>query len=123
MYHSLKHVGFQLWLYFRNFEKVSLQNLLLQVEQRSEITAHPVTETPLLLAADAGLSSWTVIDGGMYHPASHHPWHSALMKYAVTHATYNHSNLSTRRTSLQLQPDLHLSYENLYHDAKRKKFW
>lgn len=57
MYRSLKHVGFQLWLYFRNFEKALLLNLLLQVEQRSEITAHPVTVTPLLLAADAGLSS------------------------------------------------------------------
>lgn len=46
--------------------------------------------TPLGLAEDAGLSRWTVIDGGMYHPASYCLWHTALMKCASAQAKIWH---------------------------------
>lgn len=55
-YCSLKR-GFPAVAPFPELEQESLLNLLLQVEERSDITAHTATAAPLLLAADAGLST------------------------------------------------------------------
>lgn len=62
--------------------------------QHTNLTTHTqthnmVTTTPLDLA-DASLTRWTVIDGGMYHPPSHCLWHTTLMKYAGAQK-YSHS--------------------------------
>lgn len=77
--------GSQRRLYICNFEVESLEFIALG-GRHTDITAHTVTMTPRVLAADAGLSRWTVIDGGMYHPPSHCLWHTALMECAVAQA-------------------------------------
>lgn len=73
--------------FFFNFIALGRQHTNLTTHTQTHNT---VTTTPLVLAADASLTRWTVIDGGMYHPPSHCLRHTTLMKYAGAQK-YSHS--------------------------------